>query len=66
MYVLGNTTRIVGASDNPQARKTALDGAAIINANGWRVWVEHHATGKRLYENPGEKAHREAVEARHE
>lgn len=63
MYVLGNTTRIIGSADNPQARKTALAGAAIVNANGWRVWVEHCETGKRLYENPSEKAHRETIES---
>jgi hypothetical protein len=56
MYVLGNTGRITGEATNPQSRKTALDGAAVVDRNGWRVWVEHHKTGKRLYENAREKA----------
>ncbi|MBN3776947.1 hypothetical protein G3O06_05100 [Burkholderia sp. Ac-20345] len=63
MYALGNTGRIVGDSDNPQARKTALEGAAVVDKNGWRVWVEHHQTGERLYENDPEKAHRAATVA---
>lgn len=58
MYVLGNTKKVVGDSKNPQSRKTALEGSAVINKNGWRVWIEHHKTGNRLYENEREKAER--------
>lgn len=57
MYALGNTEKIVGDSENPQTRKRALEGAETITTNGWRVWVEHHVTGNRLYENPKEKLH---------
>ncbi|AZG12044.1 MULTISPECIES: hypothetical protein [Cupriavidus] len=60
MYMLGNTARIVGDAGNPQARKSALHVAAVIDKNGWRVWVEHHKTGKRLFESEREKTHREA------
>lgn len=60
MYVLGNTARIVGDAGNPQARQSALHLAAVVDKNGWRVWVEHHKTGKRLFESDREKAHREA------
>lgn len=63
MYALGNTDRVVGDAGNPQARKSALEGAAVIDKNGWRVWVEHHTTGKRLYESERERAHREATTA---
>lgn len=59
LYGLGNTTKIVGDAENPQARKSAIEGAAVIDKNGWLVWIEHHTTGKRLYENSNEKAHRE-------
>ncbi|MGA3979019.1 hypothetical protein ACI2UK_24490 [Ralstonia nicotianae] len=63
MYALGNTDRIVGDADNPHARRTALEGAAVIDKTGWCVWVEHHKTGERLYEREREKAHREAAAA---
>lgn len=58
MYEVGNTGRIVGDSDNPQSRKKALEGAATIDQNGWRVWVEHHQSGARVFESEREKAHR--------
>jgi len=63
MYALGNTDRVVGDAGNPQARRSALEGAAVIDKNGWRVWVEHHETGKRIFESEREKAHREATPA---
>lgn len=58
MYALGNTDRIVGDSENPQSRKSALEGAAVIEKNGWRVWVEHQSTGKRILESAREIEHR--------
>ena len=64
MYALGNTARVVGDAGNPQSRKSALEGAAVIEKNGWRVWVEHHVTGKRLYEGECEKVHRKAAETK--
>lgn len=63
MYALGNTGRVMGDAENPQSRKAALDGAAVIERNGWRVWVEHHVTGKRIHESEREIAHREDAEA---
>jgi len=63
MYALGNTEQVVGDASNPQERKSALEGATVIDKNGWRVWVEHHTTSARLYENEREKAHRTAVSA---
>ncbi|WP_432263348.1 hypothetical protein [Cupriavidus sp. TMH.W2] len=63
MYAVGNTGWIVGDASNPQQRKSALEGASVIDKNGWRVWVEHHKTGERLYESEREKAHREATPA---
>lgn len=60
MYALGNTNKVVGDSDNPQSRKSALEGAATIDKNGWRVWIEHHKTGVRIFESDREKTHRES------
>lgn len=66
MYEAGNTGQIYGDAGNPQARKSALDGAATIDKNGWRVWVEHHKTGARLFESEREKAHRKDSTAKKE
>lgn len=64
MYALGNTKRIVGDAGNPQTRKSALEGAAVIEKNGWRVWVEHQSSAKRIFESGGEIEHRQAAEAK--
>ncbi len=64
LYALGKTDRVMGDSENPQRRARALDGAATITKNGWRCWVEHKDTGKRIFENPAETAHRQAQEAK--
>ncbi|MFP3637636.1 hypothetical protein [Paraburkholderia sp. SIMBA_054] len=58
MYALGNAQRIVGDADNPHLGKSTLEGAAVIDKNGWRIWVDHHITGERVYENGRERAHR--------
>lgn len=54
VYVVGNTERVVSAADNPQTRANALSGAETVAKNGWRVWVQHHQTGKRIFESPAE------------
>ena len=64
MYALGNTRRIVGDAANPQTRKSALEGAAVIEKNGWRVWVEHQSSAKRIFESAGVIEHRQAAEAK--
>jgi hypothetical protein len=56
-YVAGNTNRVISEASNPQSRKAAIEGANVVSRNGWRVWIEHYQTGKRLYENELEKAH---------
>lgn len=63
MYALGNTGRITGDAANPQARGKALAGADIVTKNGWRVWVEHKETGKRIFESPAEITHRHDQES---
>lgn len=64
MYALGNTERIVGDARNPQRRQSALDGAAVIEKNGWRVWVEHHESAKRIFEGVREIEHRKTLESK--
>jgi hypothetical protein len=54
MYVLGTTGRIVGDSKNPQQRRSALEGAAVVARNGWRVWVEHNSHAARIFESESE------------
>lgn len=63
IYALGNTDRVVGDSENPQTRAKAIEGAATIEKNGWRVWIEHHSNGKRIFESVLEKSHRESIAA---
>lgn len=64
MFALGNTGRIMGEAGNPQNRKSALAGAAVIGKNGWRVWVEHHTSAKRIFESAREVEHRKTAEAK--
>lgn len=63
MYVLGNTSRVVGDAANPQDRTGALSGAEHVSKNGWRVWVEHHESGRRIFESDAEKQHKAASAA---
>ncbi|MGJ7524024.1 hypothetical protein ACSFA0_26410 [Variovorax sp. LT1P1] len=61
LYVPGNPkifTNVTSNAGNPISRKEALEGAELIAANGWRVWVEHHKTGARIYESDAEVAAR--------
>ncbi len=64
MYRIGTVGKVTSAADNPVTRKAALEGAAVVTKNGWRVWVEHHTSGKILYQNPAEVAHQQSVEAK--
>lgn len=64
MYAMGNTGRIIGDAGNPQSRKSALEGAAVIDKNGWRVWIEHQTSAKRIFESAREIEHRQAAEAK--
>lgn len=63
MYAVGNTGRITGDAANPQDRCGAMGGAETISQNGWRVWMEHQGTGKRIYESPAEIEHRRTEES---
>lgn len=58
-YVVGNPamfSNVTTAAGSPMKRSEALNGAQTIEANGgWRVWVEHAETGKRIFESAAEK-----------
>lgn len=64
MYAMGNSDRVVGDGANPQSRKSALEGAAVIEKNGWRVWIEHQSSAKRIFESELEIDHRRAAGAK--
>ena len=60
-YVVGNPamfSRVTDCSDNPMSRKEALEAAQRLADNGWRVWVEHKISQKRIFESPAEQAAR--------
>lgn len=63
LYRAGTANRVISSADNPVTRKVALDGAAVVTKNGWRVWVEHHTTGAILYQNPAEQAYQQTLAA---
>ena len=58
MYIAGNTGRLIGDANNPQRRAVAIKGAGVVAGNGWRCWVEHATTKKRIFESPREIEHR--------
>lgn len=60
-YELGNTGRVSGLSTNPLGRKEALASAETITNNGWRCWVEHHESKKRIFQNPAEELHQKSL-----
>lgn len=58
-YVAGNPamfSKVTTAAGSPMKRSDALEGAQSIDANGggWRVWVEHAESGKRIFESAAE------------
>lgn len=58
MYVVGNPaifTNVTANASNPLPRAEALAGAEKIGMNGWRVWVEHHDSKKRIFESEQEQ-----------
>ena len=61
MYVIGNPamfTKVTANAYNPVLRSVALEAAELISKNGWRVWVEHHIAGERIFEGAKEIEHR--------
>jgi hypothetical protein len=67
MYVAGNPamfTKVTANASNPLSRAEAIEGAEKLAKSGWRVWVEHHQTAKRIFESEAEVAAQEAANAR--
>lgn len=65
-YVAGNPkmfARVMTDGSGASKRSDALAGAAKVAANGWRVWVEHVDTGKRIFESDVEKTYQQAASA---
>jgi hypothetical protein len=65
-YVPGNPamfSRVVEDAANPYMKSRALAVAKFIadNGGGWRVWVEHSITGKRIFESKAEIHHQAAM-----
>lgn len=44
-------SKVIDDGSNPLTREEAQEGFEKISKNGWRVWVEHHKTGVRIFEN---------------
>jgi hypothetical protein len=63
-YMAGNTGRHLSDGSNPQRRTEVLAAARKVAESGWRVWVEHHTTGKRIFESESEQKHRHSVAAK--
>lgn len=64
MYVAGNPemfSKVISNASNPLRRSEALENAGKIAANGWRVWVEHKDSGKRIFESEVEKMYSDKV-----
>lgn len=63
-FVAGNPkkfSQVISDSDNPMTKAEALDGFQTLATNGWRVWVEHAQTSKRLAESDVEKTWKASV-----
>lgn len=63
-YVAGNPamfTRVRADASGPGRRSEVIEAAEKVAANGWRVWVEHAVTGKRIFESEAEKAYKQAA-----
>ncbi len=68
-YVAGNPkhfSRVTTAAGGPFLRSHALSSAQHVadNGGGWRVWVEHQGTGKRIFESPAEIEHQATLVAK--
>jgi len=56
VFEVGNTGRISFDSANPMTRSQAFDASGgALSRNHWRAWIEHHKTGKRIWESDAEK-----------
>jgi hypothetical protein len=63
-YIAGNPElfkQVRTDADSPGRRSEVLQAAEKVAANGWRVWVEHVSTGKRIFESEVEKKYKNAA-----
>lgn len=66
-YVAGNPamfSKVTEADGGPFRRAAALEACEHVARNGWRAWVEHHATGKRIFESEAELQFKRDEEAK--
>ncbi len=68
-YVAGNPamfSQVRTDAGGPYRRAEALVAAEKVagNGGGWRVWVEHQETGKRIFESEAEIECKKASEAK--
>lgn len=64
MYVAGNPaiySQVRACEENPLTRPQAMEIFNAISANGWRVYIEHAHTGKRMAESELEKTWKNQV-----
>lgn len=65
-YIAGNPamfTLVRTDGSGPGRRCEVIEAAEKVAANGWRAWVEHAATGERIFESEVEKAYKQAHQA---
>lgn len=56
-YVAGNPTMFTKVhTEGPVPRWEAVEAAERMDKHGWRAWVAHQKTGKRIFESTAEKA----------
>lgn len=48
--------RVLCDEQGPFTRRCALRVADAVDKNGWRVWVEHFASGRRIHSGKAELA----------
>lgn len=66
-YVAGNPamfSRVRTDAGGPHRRAEALAAAEQVAGNGWRVWIEHHETGKRIFESEAERQFKRDAETK--
>jgi hypothetical protein len=66
-YIAGNPavfSHVRTDAGGPYRRADALAAAEKVAGNSWRVWVEHHETGKRIFESEAERQFKRDAEAK--
>ena len=58
---MGTRGNVISSGGTPRSSKAAHEGVAVITRNAWRAWIERHGSGKVLFRNPTELAHRQSL-----